>query len=171
MTDLATVLQQAGLISSDVVNEFRQWRRDPTEVSDTPEELTPIVATPELTQFLRQLEEVLQSEGYVITRETDLDVLRHFVHKQEKADLYLSDKGVLQQVEKTPYCRNGASYVFACDPKDDGEFLYYMTNGESYLAVMKDEKIEKVFFGDGTYLYLGKEKAFLSLQPSTKEKV
>jgi hypothetical protein len=80
MPTIVDVLTASKFVSSDSLAEFRKWGL----VEEVDDKETPVVdAAPEVSDVLRQIDEVIQGEGYVLARETDLDALRVFASGRE----------------------------------------------------------------------------------------
>jgi hypothetical protein len=106
----------------------------------------------------------IDSEGYVLTRETDLEVLRHYLSGQQQGLLHV------EVFHKDPTIESSADIpvVFARTPL--GEYIVpwasesiadEMTNGITYLTTSGG----KVQFSSVRELFFGDHKAFMVCEP------
>lgn len=82
-SEVAKVVQQAGLIDSATLNELRKWG---APVVSTPEGPTP---DPQIVPLL--IERALQGQDFVQVKETDLEALKQYLQTQEVGTLKLEE--------------------------------------------------------------------------------
>ncbi len=152
---LATAAIEAGLVDQASLDEMRRWRPP----VDLPEQAP--VAPASLEEASQRIEQVLQSEGFVITRETDLEVLQQYLHTQQQGTLHVE---ILDLVEEEPrvadfevtYGRTRVGeYIFAYRGESMAE---EMTNG---LSCLVNAEGEKIFFTNAREVFYGEVKAFM----------
>lgn len=156
MTTIVDVLTAAKILPEDTLAEFRRWGMVDESVADEPR----LLASPGAADIVRQLDEVIQGEGYVLARETDLDALRVFAKDRRTGTLvFITPEGTRR--ESTEYAVTPAGYLLPWPTDDIAELL---TNGKSYLDVGKGKA--HVYFTDSVDLYFDDEKMFLRLVPA-----
>jgi hypothetical protein len=167
MNPLATAVIKSGLLTQATLDEFRRWR-PPVEL---PEEATPPPET--IEEAAKCIEEVLQSEGYVITRETDLEVLQQYMTTQRKGELHIEIFVSKDEPNRTAdfevyYGRTrSGEYIFAYRGDTMAEEI---TNGLSYLAIDEGDTGGKVFFKETREVFYGTTKAFMVCSPPLEKK-
>ena len=156
MNPITAAVLKAGLISPAMLREMK--RISPSLDQDAEAE-TPV----DLDMAAKLVEDALQSEKYVIVRETDLEVLRQYTTTAQQTILHVEPEpgeGVDIEVSygKTPI----GEYIIAWR-SDDLQVL--MTNGLTYLV----EGTTHVYFHDVRELFFGEQKSFVVCSPSVVE--
>lgn len=161
MTTIVDVLTAAKFLPEDAVSEFRRWG-----LVDEPVDTEPrIAATPGALDVLRQLDEVIQGEGYILTRETDLDALRIFSKERRTGVMvFVTPEG--SRKTSTEYAVTPGGYLI---PWPTDEVVELMTNGHSYLDLGKGKA--HVYFSDSVFLYFDDERMFVRLVPAPAKAV
>ncbi len=151
---------EAGLLHPQVIEEFRRWGCPIVEV-DT----TTVAKTPE--EAVERIQEVLEGDDLVKLRDTDLDVIRHYIDQQRPGQLHLEAEG-----------ENTNITVYFCKTKLNEYVIPWRTEG--IYGLMVDEKTflsfsetdssgkkhrVKVRFHDVRELFFGDTKAFMVCVP------
>lgn len=160
MSHVGRILLKTGIINEDSLKEFRKWR---LPLPEEPDRGNPLLADRNYTVegLIEAIEQAMQDEGYVLTRETDLDVLMDFLRDAPRpASLFIHTEqhdGV--EIKTMVGRRRTGEFILPWNADSINDWL---TNGESYLLV--DGK--KVFFGNVKELFYGDRKAFLLATPT-----
>lgn len=166
MNALAMAAIKAGLIDKDMLEEFRRWKAP----IDIPEELPEPPKT--IEEAAAAIEEALQGEGLVVTRETDLEILQQYLTKQRVGKLHVE----VPKEAGHEFITTEADFDIVYSSSLTGEYIIpwqgdnirsEMTNGLTYLLI--DD--EKVFFKDIREVFYGDTKAFMVCTPSIREKL
>jgi hypothetical protein len=155
MTPLTTAVLKAGVVSPDMLKELQRF--NPAlrgeEAAETPVDL-------ETAGNL--IAAALNSEEYVLVRETDLEAVRQYLATMRDGCLHLDsgqqDTDLDVSFGKTPL----GEYIIAWTNDPIAEM---MTNGLTYLV----ENGKRVFFKDVRELFFGDQKAFMICAPSSVE--
>lgn len=166
MNPLAVAAVKAGLIDKVLLAEFKRWKAPieiPDDVPDAPKTMEEAAAA---------IEEVLQSDVFVLTRETDLEIFRQYMTTQKLGSLHV-------EVPVDPTAPLGLemtvaelTVTFGVTPM--GEYIIpwrsdsirqEMTNGMTYLIADQVART-RVFFKDLREVYYGDVKAFMVCSPS-----
>lgn len=166
MNPLASAAVNAGLIDRVLLAEFRRWRT-PIEIpDDLPEQPTT------MEEAAAAIEHVLQSDSFVLTRETDLHLLRQYLKTQESGALHVEIP--VNPEEPLGLEVTTADFLVSYGKTSIGEYILpwrtesialEMTNGMTYLEVSG----RKVFFKDVREAYYGDMKAFMVCTVSSIE--
>lgn len=161
MHSLATAIVKAGILSPETLQEFRKWGfpvEEPTgRAHGTPEEVTQAV------------EDALQSEGLILSRETDLEAANLFLRSMLKGELHvvMEDEGgdAFTDVDcvygKTPL----GEFIIRWYSESISDVL---TNGKTYL---KQHSGCRTYFKDAREVFFGQTKAFVICTPSFEEEL
>lgn len=155
MSALTSIILRAGIVPEEFIKEFQRWRlplpegEDPTNPLLSEGKFTP-------TGLVTAIEQAIQDEGYILTRETDLDVLNMFLTTMRPAVLHLFTDSLSDVELRTMVGRHQTldAYIIPWQTDSINEWL---TNGETYL----EDGVEKVFFSQATDLFYGSTKAFV----------
>lgn len=154
---LAEAAIKTGLIPAETLEEFRRWRAPidiPEEVPEPPKTLE------EAAEGIRQ---VLESQGYVLTRETDLNVLQQYLSSQTDGTLHVE----VPKEAGDEFTTTQADFEVVYGKSMTGEYIFpwqgdnicsEMTNGLTYLS---DGNGMKVFFKEVREIFYGEVKAFM----------
>lgn len=163
---LATAAIQSGLIDQDAINEFRRWRPP----VDLPDVAPGAPAT--LEEASERIEQILQSEGFIITRETDLEVLQQYLSTQKQGTLHVEisgdtvdDENRVAEFEVSYGRTRTGEYIFAYRGETMQEEI---TNGLSYLTWDDGQVGGKVTFTNAREVFYGEVKAFMVCLPPAR---
>lgn len=148
---------RSGMVSSNQLAELKRWA--PPNISPDAEAEEP----KPLDEAAALVADALQSEGYVLMRETDLEVVRQYVDTAQRASLHLElEDGSYTDVDVTFGFTPIGEYIIAWRSESIKDA---MTNGRTYLL----EHGVRVFFKDVRELFFGDQKAFMVCVQSTVE--
>lgn len=154
MSELGKEVVKMGLVPAGVLQELRRWG---FSLEDAGSFGTDPPATAE--EAVSRIENILQGEGYVFTKETDLDAVKTFVTTMKTGKLHLVKEGVTSNFD-IPYGKTPTEDFLIPWKGENVQDL--LTNGESYLKV--DNK--KVYFRSVQELFFGDTKAFMLCSPA-----
>ena len=149
MKPLVEVVVKAGLLDENALAEMRRFGA-PVEDAKVLEE------PPTLSKLSEEIAEIIQREGFVLTRETDLEIVQQYASTARPGTLYIQETldGPVAEAAvvygKTPT----GGYIF---PWRSDSIQEMMTNGLTYLL----EGEAQVFFGSMRELVFGDHKAFM----------
>lgn len=158
MKQLARIVTQSGLVSKDMLDEFRRWgvlEEDlvkSKEVPDTPEKL------------IRLLAEALEEEHMVIIKETDVDALQAYLRTMTPGYMHLVDGSQSAHFAVTYGKLPSGEYLLPWRSDSVEELL---TNTKTYLL---DHDHMRIYFGEVRELFFGETKSFVACKPSLMEK-
>ena len=163
MNPIASAVLKAGLVDQKMFDELKRW--------GSPIELPEVLPEPSksLTEAAQIIEEALQSEGYVLTRETDLEILGQYMATQRTGKLHVEVVAVPDMLVGTE-----ANFDISYGKTPLGEYIIgwrsesikdEMTNGLTYLI----EDGNHIFFKDVREVFYGDTKAFMICTLSTSE--
>ncbi len=158
MRPLGAALLKSGILSNDALSEFRKWGV-PIE---QPNEAATFSALPDI---LEALEAALYSEGLVIERTTDVDLLRQYMLTVKTGHLHLeiSHPGVENQTADFPVMFGKTPLGEYIIPWKGDSVEFELTNGLTYLLDSADRKI---FFCSVREFFFDDQKAFMVCKPS-----
>jgi hypothetical protein len=158
MRPLSVAVVRAGLISEDVLGEFKRWGL-PVEI--VPEEK--MLSSPEAVANV--VMDALESEDQVRVRDTDFEVLRTYLDAkhQIQAKLHLDNGEGEKSTAKIVVCRTVMG-DFAIPWRGDN-IAELITNGLTHLTYEVDGEKHKVVFTSVEEMYLGEHKAFMICKP------
>lgn len=148
----------AGLVNQAQLDEMKRWNPALAPVVD---EVPPPKTLEEAAELVV---EALQSEGYALVRETDLEVVHQYAATVTRGTLHL-EVGT-----------EGTDFEVTYGKTPIGEFIISwrsesikdaMVNGQTYLI----DGNTRVFFNDIRELFFGEQKAFMVCVPATVEHV
>lgn len=157
---LTVAVVETGLIQPEVLDEMRRWGL-PIDVIESNE----VAKSPD--EIVERIQEALEGEDLVRLRDTDLDVIRHYLNQQRPGKLHVG-------IEED----SSSFSVFFCLTKL-GEYVIPWRS-ESIYTLMLDEgtylsfaevdssgknKRRKVHFKDVRELFFGDTKAFMVCTP------
>lgn len=157
-TSLAIAALRAGLIAPHFLQEFRRWGA-PIEVPENAPSSPP--KTVEEAGSL--IEETLQSEGYTIARETDLEALQQYLATQVQGTLHV------EFFSDNPTEETQADVEVSYGLTPLGEFILpwkgesiagELTNGSCYLEGPNLPGV-RAYFTNVRELFFGEQKAFM----------
>lgn len=166
---LAKAAVEAGLINQESLDEMRRWR-PPIELPEVAPD-----APNDPHEAAQRIEQVVQTEELIVTRETDLEVLPQYLRSQKKGILHVEISGEtidepnrIAEFEATYGRTRTGEYVFAYRGDTMAE---EMTNGLSYLQYDEGDVGGRVYFATSRDVYFDESKAFMVCAPVTKTRV
>ena len=157
MSELTAIILKSGILEENTLAEFRRWKLPLPEAEDTTNALlSDVKISPE--NLAQLLERAMQEEGYVLTRETDLDALPRFLNSMRPGVLHLTTPDVIGAEIRVMVGKQVTGklteYII---PWNADTITEWLMNGETYLEV----EGKKVFFSSVRELFFGGTKAFL----------
>lgn len=161
MHPITAAVLKAGLISPE---QLREMKRISPVIDRTAEVSSPV----DLELAAKIVEDALESEQYVIVRETDLEAVRQYVETATTGILHLEADDKSTDLEVTYGRTPIGEFIIAWKSEGIAEM---MTNGLTYLVVPggPGPGLLRVFFQDVRELFFGEQKAFMVCRPSTME--
>jgi hypothetical protein len=156
MHPVTAAVLRAGVVSPKMLEEMKRWSPNLEKEASAGEPL-------ELDMAASIIEQALQSEEYVIVRETDLEVVRQYATTTRTGVLHMEIDELQQGDAEVTYGKTKLGEYIIAWQSDSIEDL--LTNGLSYLV----EDGHRVFFKNVRELYFGERKAFMVCTPSTVE--
>jgi hypothetical protein len=154
---------QMGIIDNDVLQQFKKWGFLPRELDTTPIEDSELA--------FEAAKEALDSREYVEMRDTDLDLLRFYLDKNNQAKGQLvvidhtrpeEDKNA-KSTKTVVFARRAlglrVEYVVPWTHEENIETI--LTNGRTYLRYSAGGVNMKVYFTNIQEMYFGDVKAFM----------
>lgn len=156
MNPITRALMKTGLLSAETLEEMRKWGFPTDEI--------PKVVAEDPDDVAQLLEQALSEEGYLLRKETDLDLLTRYAETKDKGLLCVDDgAGATAEFPVTFGRTFLGHYVIAWRSESIRDL---MTNGLTHLKI-KDG--HSVYFREVRDLYFGDSKAFMVCEPSVKE--
>jgi hypothetical protein len=154
---LLEAVLRAGIISPAMLRELRRFNPGLAPGLEATEE--PL----ELEHAARLVSDALQTEQFVLVRETDLSVVKQYVSSPQTGLLRVElDDGTSTEFAVT-YAKTAlGEYVFAWRGENLREA---MTNGLTHLMSVETD----VYFKDVRELFFGEQKAFMVCTSSVEE--
>ena len=159
MSQLTDIIIKSGIIPSNVLDEAKRWGLPMGEVTP-PGDLEPSMTA---AQLCDKIDEAIQSEGYVLMRETDLEVVKVYLETMKRGVIHLKLENDEFSKFEVYFGHNAAGELII--PWRSDSITELLTDGHSYLKVDK----EKIYFSNVRELFYGTHKAFIACMPSTKE--
>lgn len=148
---------RAGLVTTEQLEEMKRWAPpslDPDAMVEEPKSLEEAAAL---------IGDAIQSEGYVLMRETDLEAVRQYIEGTQRSLLHIElDDGTQEDIEVTFGLTPIGEYII---PWRSESIRDTMTNGLTYLVHGQAH----VYFKDVRELFFGATKAFMVCISSTAE--
>lgn len=161
MNAIASAVLSTGLLDSTLLAEMRRWGLqieipEPEQSPKTPEEVA------------ARIQDALESEGYVLVRETDLTVLQQYAATAQQGILRLvldDDQKVDDTTVEVTFGRTPLNdYILPWRSETIADVL---ANGMTHLV---DGQVH-VYFKEVRELFFGDTKAFMICQPSYIERI
>ena len=156
MNPVTQAVLKAGLISPEQLAEMKRI----SPIIDKEAELGDPV---DLEMAAKIVEDAMQSEQYVLMRETDLEALKQYAETSAIGILHIEVDDSAGDIEVTYGRTPMGEYIIAWKSES---IAGMMTNGRTYLAV---DINTNVFFKDVRELFFGDQKAFMVCKASTTE--
>jgi hypothetical protein len=154
MNRLVSAIAKSGVLDGDLLKEFRRWGL-PVDAVEPP-------ARPASLQELSQLiQTALEEEDLVITKVTDLEVVKAYMSTQKKGRLHIiTDEG--KSTAEVTFGRNRlGEYII---PWRSETIQNEIANGFTFLK----DGTDKVFFSDVQEIFFGDEKVFMVCKPAPR---
>lgn len=153
---LAEAALRAGLIPPSTLMEFKRWNPGLEIPEDIPEEPA------SLEEAAATVRNVLEGQGLVLTKETDLSVLQRYLKTQQLGELHVeSDLDTKADFPVVYGTTATGEYILPYRGEDIRELLL---NGSSYLRILAedDHSFDKlVYFKEVREVFFGDMKTFL----------
>ena len=155
MNPITMAVLKAGLISPAMLKEMKRISPHITPDAEVNEPV-------DLELAARFVEDALQSDEYVLMRETDLEAVRQYAETTRRLVLHVEDGESTGDIEVTAGLTSLGEYIIAWKSES---IRAMMTNGLTYLV----DGAVRVFFRDVRELFFGEYKAFMVCTPSVRE--
>lgn len=155
---------KAGVIDANTLAQFKKFGApiDPDAQVEEPKDLETAAAI---------IGDVLESEGYVVVRETDLQVFNQYVETSQKGMLHLA---VVSDVEPSGLTTTDIEITYGKTKMGELIIAWHtesiedlLTDGNSYL----EAEGVRIFFNSVRELYFGNIKAFMVCSVSVREPI
>ncbi len=163
MSGIVDVIIKSGLVPQDNLDELRRWGLPlpPREDDPSKEYKTDVAMTHD--GLCQAIDQALQDQGYVLTRETDLDLVPKFLRTLRMSTLHMvNDDGKAFDTEIQVGLHSTGDYII---PWEGDSIVDLMTNGATYLGDGK----ERVVFTSARDIFFDQHKALMLCTPSTRE--
>jgi hypothetical protein len=155
MHSIAQAVVKSGILSPETLAEFKRWgfqvEGDATDLPRKPEEV------------VSAIEEALQDEGLVLTRETDLEAINCFLQTSQHGVLHVVVEGETDESADID-CLFGRTPLGEYIIKWHSDSIEdVMTNGKTHLKLWPTN--DEVFFTRARELYFGRVKTFVVCTP------
>jgi hypothetical protein len=164
-TPLAEAIAKAGVLDEGMVHELIKWKAPVDLPEEVPLAKDPLVA-------VTQIQEAIESEEQVISRHTELDMLKHFLETKKSGKLHVVTEhdsadleasfGRVQTKKKDGPAKLG-DYII---PWMSESIEDVMTNGETFLL----DGRRKIYFEEVRECFFGETKVFIICTPVVKDK-
>jgi len=154
MKTLTEIMIGSGILEESVLQEMLRWGAPlpPREESEETEAGLQVYK-PEL--FCQAIEKAIQEEGYLLTRETDLDLIPQYIASIRNGDIHLKYEDQEGSYPTFYGMTPSGEYIIAWSKPED--ITDVLTNGESFL----ESEGDKIYFSSLREHYYGKNKAFI----------
>ena len=162
---LTNAVLKSGLISEQQLAEFRRWKAP----IDIPEKLPKMPSS--IEEAAQAIEQALQSEGYIISRDTDLDILRNYLGTQRPGLLHVeipTDDPTVEDRADIPIAYGMTPLGEVILPWTSESISNELTNGYTYFLLSPDDPTSQVFFDGVRDLFFGEQRAFMVCRPTQK---
>lgn len=160
MSALVDVILKAGILSPDSLAEVKRWG---LPVGDPDVADVEYAAAPSPEMLARSIADAIEGEGYVLTRETDLEAIPQYLQSMRPGVLRVTmEDGEKAEFEVQVGQTKTGEWIMPWHAESITDLL---TNGETYLRV--DGR--RVYFSQARELFYGLRKAFIICTPSTTE--
>lgn len=158
MNPIASAVLSTGLVDPQVLAELRRWGGVPFE---------PLTEEPlprSVEEVAARIRGALESEGYILVRETDLAVLDQYTGTLTQGTLHLVlDMDAQMQDADVPISYGRTPLNEYIIPWRSVGIQEVLTNGMTYLVAGE----VRVFFREVRELFFGETKAFMICTPSS----
>jgi hypothetical protein len=155
---LTNAVLKSGLVSKNQLAEFRRWKV-PIEVPENVPE-----APKSIEEAGRAIEQALESEGLVISRDTDLNILQQYLHTQMAGVLHVeipTDDLTVEDAEDIDVMFGLTTLGEYIIPWRSESIEEALTNGFTYLTYGNGTFTVRAVFTDSRELFYGQHKAFV----------
>jgi hypothetical protein len=150
MTPLTAAVLKSGIISPSMLAEFKRWKAP----IDVPEEM-PDKPPQSIEEAAEAIEKALQSEGYAITRETDLEILPQYLSTQQNGTLHMeiyTDDPTVESMADIPIVFGRTPLGEYIIPWKSESIALELTNGACYLGTTEGnvaiQTVRELFYGE-----------------------
>jgi hypothetical protein len=169
MKAIMTAVLKAGLLTPEMLKEFKRFSPVVDREAETGEPMG-------LEDAAALIEAAIQSEQYVLLRETDLEIVRQYADTARRSVLHVEHDGEVSDIEVS-YGRTPIGEFII--PWRSESIRDMLTNGQTYLVVAATEvrawlpdpyQAEgqvRIFFKDVREVFFGEQKAFMVCSAST----
>jgi hypothetical protein len=161
MHSIAVAIAKAGILSPETLQEFRRWGL-PLENLPTEKITDPAVLS-------HAIEEALQDEGLVLTRETDLGVVQQYLQTMKRGHLHVvidDDDGRIEETDIEVFFGTTTMGEYILRWYSEG-ITDVLTNGKTYLRTYGPlEDVNQVYFRAVRELFFGDQKVFMLCEPA-----
>ncbi len=159
MSQLTDIILKAGILSPASLAEIERWRLPLGDITPA-DELAP---TPTPASICNANADAIESEGYVLTRETDLEAIPQYLHGMRSCVLHVvMDDGAEPEFEIQAAKVASGDWLL---PWRSDSITDLIANGTTYLRVGG----ERVYFSQARDLFDGTRKAFMVCTPVPEE--
>lgn len=159
MSQLTNIILKAGILSPEALDELRRWRLPVGDAEPLGEYET--VPTPQ--SISASIAEAIEGEGYVLTRETDLEAIPQYLQTMQPALVHVvMEDGEQAEFEAQVGKTASGDWIM---PWRSETITDLLTNGETFLKV----KGKRIYFSQARELFYGQQKAFVVCTPSAVE--
>jgi hypothetical protein len=145
---LASAILKAGILSDPILDEFRRWGFPIEE-----EEKRTTFST--FSDVVESIESALQSEGLVLERVTDVDLIQNYLRTMKMGTLHVQ---IADQTGEFPIAYGRTSLGEYIIPHKGDNIVEEMTNGMTHL---KDLDGKEIYFATAREFFYGETKAFV----------
>jgi len=149
MGEVTRIVVRSGILPESTLAQLRQWGAI-IDVSPDPDA--------SVERMPKAIQQAVEEEDFIRVRETDLEILKHYLKSQETGTLTLVS-GDWQEVIEVYFGRTPRGEIII--PWDDDTLEDTMLNGETYF---QDSTKVKLSFVAMRELYYGERKAFMVLE-------
>lgn len=161
MTALTNAVLESGVIDAEIIAEMKRWGMPLDWSGNTLDDLPLVIS---------KIREALESEDTVELRDTDLDVLGHYLLTKVKGHLVLPDHrtGKSHSMPVEYAVTAFGEYIIPWSSEGISDLLL---DPKAYLRLAKplgQDKPTKVMFTDVKELFFGSRKAFVACTAAKK---
>lgn len=161
MSQLTEIILKAGILSPEALSELKKWRLPVGDVD--PSSLSEFSAPPTPKSISEAIATAIEDEGYVLTRETDLEAIPQYLETMKPAVLHaVLEDGETAEFEVHVGKTATGDWIM---PWRSETITDILANGETYLR----HGGKRIYFSQARELFYGQRKAFVVCTPATVE--
>lgn len=145
---LASAILKSGILSDPILDEFRRWGHPIEEEADR-------IVFSSAKDVVESIEQALQSEGLVIERVTDVNLINQYLQSMKIGELHVQ---IGDQSGDFPVSYGRTPMGEYIIPFKGDNIVEEMTNGLSHL---KDSDGNDIYFAAAREFFFGETKAFV----------